>query len=144
MANISKIKIGTSTYNIKDAQLRSNIIWQQPKKLWQYSSNDSWAVGASKTLPTAGYLFLGCISNTVGATCMMIGTWHHPLTRETETQRFAMAMGYDNGTSYIGKAYFQVTSGKSWTLLGGSRHNLATSGNPGAAITTINSFWGIL
>lgn len=148
MANeISKIKIGNTTYNLYDTTLRESIKWPQPTRFWITSTdNGTWTAGQSKTLTgTAGYFLFGVQGDNIGRAVMMLGVWHHPATKESESQYVTMLGGYDTGSaSYINKVNFLVTSGKSWKFENGSRHLVGTSGYTGLAINTIYAFWGLI
>ena len=147
MANISKIKIGSTTYDIKDAGGRNLIIWRQPAKLCSQTSNDTWYVGTTKTINNApNYMLFGAITQNAGGTVdsdkMHIGTWAYPNTR---TGAVTLTTSFDTGSrSYFMVIYFTTSSnGTSWTLQGASGHELLSSGN-GHVTNHIYELWGLL
>lgn len=147
MADISKIKVGSTTYNIKDATGRAAVKWKPRTVLFE--SSTAWARGVSKTLSTApNYLFFGAAtqngSGTYDSDVAYIGTWTYPNSRTTD-QTVVLATCFDTGThSYFMKATFSVSGeGKTWKFVAASGHDLLPSGNTGYS-NTIRKFWGIL
>ena len=148
MADISKIKIGSTTYDIKDTTARNSITWKTPSRLWARTSSNTWKAGTSKTISTApNYILLGALTQNQYGTVdlkMHIGTWSKP-TSKTTNQGVSMATSFDTGSgSWIMKIFFSVTSsGTSWTLTNASGHRLDSNGNYGIS-NEINEFWGLM
>ena len=168
MADISKIKVGSTTYNIKDATLRDSILWQPPKLLWRISTTDgdgydtvTWSKGVTKTSAkdstysshdlalTPKYLFFGV--RTTGLSIVQLGTWTRSLqdTSVGQGQSVSFSSAWDAYTQSYGiRTWCSIkrtaTSTWTWTLTAGSYNILAPTGNTSATATKINYLWGIL
>ena len=146
MADISKITVGSTTYNIKDATARNSIRWQTPTRL----VNATWAADETKTVSNAvNFLIFGATRS--GSARMSIGTWSYPTstsTASTSVQNVALSTGYDNGTnSYIDKFSFSVAGKTAWTLKSASTHYMSGSGYSGSGWYDTNhntALWGLI
>lgn len=149
MADISKIKIGNSVYDLKDTEGRNLITWKQPALLWEKSGSNTWTNGGQKTLSTApNYLFFGCItentSGTIDSKRCYFGTWSNPVSR-TSNQSVCLWTSFDTGNrSYAMLLWFQISgSGQTWKLDHASGHELTSSGNYHVQ-NNINKLWGLM
>lgn len=144
MADISKITVGSTTYNIKDATARNSIRWKTPTRF----VNAVWEQSETKTISSAvNFLLFGATRS--GSARMSIGTWNWPTstnTASTSIQNVALSTGYDNGTnSYIDKFSFDVAGKTAWTLRSASTHYMAGDGYSGTGWngSTI-ALWGLI
>ena len=169
MADISKIKVGSTTYNIKDATLRDSILWQPPRLLWRISASsgddgfdpNTWSKGVTKTSAkdstydshdlalTPKYLLFGVRANAL--TVVQLGTWARtlPTLSVGSGEYMSFATSWDTGTvSYGVRTWCYIkrtaTSTWTWTLTASSRNILAPTGNTSPYAANINCLWGIL
>lgn len=149
MADISKIKIGSTTYDIKDTTARNSITWKTPSKLFSRTDSNTWKKGVQKTLSTAPqYLIFGTLlqadTTSTVQLGMCLGTWSDP-TNRTGSNGVTCATSLDTGsTSYTLRASFIIaSSGTKWTLEAASWHVLDTNGHSGVN-AQINELWGLL